>query len=65
MPMEKRCIVKDCAADPRWGWGSALKGTIRFACSEHRDRLWSRDETPAVDLAAPPPGPRQMSLWGR
>lgn len=34
--MTKHCISRGCLVDPMYGFGSALKGTIRWACGKHR-----------------------------
>lgn len=39
MPLEKHCVSRGCLAVPMRGFGSALRGTIRFACPRHLELL--------------------------
>ena len=52
--MVKHCVSRGCLVDPVWGYGSALKGTIRWACREHRDLIWLT-ETPWLVPHTPAP----------
>jgi hypothetical protein len=39
------CIVKGCAGIACYGFGTVRKGSIRFACRDHRHLIWSDDKS--------------------
>ena len=55
MPIEKHCVSRGCVAQPTHGFGSALKGTVRWACRAHLELLQGYGE------AGLPPASREGS----
>lgn len=62
--MVKHCISRGCPMDPMYGFGSALKGTIRWACGKHR-ALIRPAETPVRAVAAAPAAEGQGAFTRR
>lgn len=52
MPLDQHCISRGCLALAVWGFGSALEGTIRFACTRHRPLIWPDDIAGGAGVAA-------------
>ncbi|MBS3930340.1 MAG: hypothetical protein KGZ65_03825 [Sphingomonadales bacterium] len=53
MALAKRCVARGCMADPHWGFGSALAGTMRWACLAHRGLIWITETLGSPTVSTP------------